>query len=110
MNVRNKQFSKMTKADQDKMIAAITKQYYQDLFEDEANMQIKWIKMMCIGLYRSGHTQDEILIAIGQWRSLYRQNSRFNSDKEQEEWLAEELAKVFPDGFPEQVVQDFKKL
>lgn len=110
MDVKCKQFKQLVPSDQRKIIEAITKQYEEDLFNDLAEAQIKWIKMMCIALYRLELSQDQILIALGSWRQLYRKNSRFNGEEEQAAWLAEELAKVFPDGFPEQVVQDFKKL
>ncbi|MBO5664251.1 MAG: hypothetical protein J6R95_05675 [Bacteroidales bacterium] len=110
MDVKYKLFKQLAPSDQRKIIEAITKQYEEDLFNDLAEAQIKWIKMMCIALYRLGLPQDQILIALGSWRSLYRKNSKFSGEEEQSAWLTAELEKVFPDGFPEQVVQDVKKL
>ena len=110
MDVKHKLFKQLVPSDQRKIIEAISAQYEKELFEDLAETQITWIKMNCIAMYRSGLSEDQILIVLGTWRSLYRKNSKFSGEEEQTAWLSAELAKVFPNGFPEQVVQDFKKL
>ena len=110
MKVKHRLFLELAPSDQKKLLKIMEDEASRALFESQAEMQIIWLKMMCIALYRLGLSQDQILIAIGSWRSLYRKNSRFNGEEEQSAWLSAELAKVFPNGFPEQVVQDFKKL
>ena len=110
MKVKHRLFLSLAPSEQKLLLKVMEDEASRALFDSQKEMQIIWLKMMCIALHRLGLPEDQILIALGTWRALYRKNSRFNGEEEQSAWLAEELAKVFPNGFPEQVVQDFKKL
>lgn len=110
MRVKSRLFLELAPSDQKKLLKIMEDEAERALFESQADMQIVWIKMMCIALYRMGLSQDEILMAVGTWRSLYRKNSKFSCEEEQKAWLSEEMGKIFENGFPEQIVQDFKKL
>ena len=110
MKVKHRLFLSLAPSEQKLLLKVMEDEASRALFDSQKEMQIIWLKMMCIALYRLGLPEDQILIALGTWRSLYRKNSKFSGEEEQTAWLTEELSKVFPDGFPEQLVQDFKKL
>lgn len=110
MKVKSRTFDGLTASEQKRLLKAMEDEANRVLHESEADMQIIWLKMMCIALARAGRSEDEILLALGNWRNIYRKNSKLASEAEQAEWLNKELSSIFTKGFPQDFVEDFKKL
>lgn len=110
MKVKSRTFDTLTASEQNRLLKAMEEEANRAVFESQADMQIIWLKLMCIALHRAGRTEEEIMIALGNWRRLYRQNSKIQTEAEQSEWLNRELADIFPNGIPEDYLQGLKKL
>ena len=73
--------------------------------------QFVWIKMACSILHDMGLYKDDILMFIGNWKRMYRANSRFNTKAEQDAFLDPRMAAIFGEGgFPEEFVQSMKEI
>lgn len=79
-------------------------QYYQEQLESDlkANLieaQTIWIKLLVLDLHMSGFTTDQIKTALGNWRSVYRQNTRLKTRSEQLAYLDEKMKMILGDDF-----------
>lgn len=73
--------------------------------------QFIWLKMACCILHDMGSNKDDITMFIGNWKRLYRANSRFADKAEQEAFLVQKMAEIFGEGgFPEEFVQSFREI
>lgn len=104
-------FKDLPKREQDRLYACMEECVRQNVFNEEADMQINWLKIACINLRDMGFTEDQMLMFIGSWKNLYRKNSRMRTKEEQQNWLNEEMKVCFPNtGFPTEQVESMKKV
>lgn len=73
--------------------------------------QFVWLKMACIILHDMGLYKDDIMMFIGNWKRMYRANSRCQHKIDQDAFLTPRITEIFgKDGFPEEFMQSFKKI
>lgn len=76
------------------------------MVEDEIKLQKIWLKMACIALHNNCEADEEMCLAfLVAWKRLYHRTAKFNSEPEQTAWLERELAKIFPNGYPDAWVE-----
>lgn len=78
---------------------------------EEAEMQKIWIQLACIILHKNfNFSKDDCMMFVGGWKSTYRKNIRLGSKKEQEEWLKDEIEKIFDGEYPYEWVDTLEEL
>lgn len=102
-----KSFSQLRKAEQDRIMKLM-----EDTMDDElCQAQFIWIKMACCILHDMGMPENEIMIFIGNWKRLYRANSRFKTKAEQDAFLDPKMTEIFGEGgFPYEFLESLKEI
>ena len=103
----------LPKSERDSLQKAMTEKVYELLVEEEKEMQVIWIKLLCIidhNLF--GHGEERQLRKIAEWKRMYRRQARFGDDKEaRNKWLDAEMKKIFrKGGFPDVRIQEMKEM
>ncbi len=102
-----KVFKQLSKNEQERINQAI----FDRLDDELCTAQIVWIKMACSILHDMGLTKDDVTMFIGNWKRMYRANSRLRNKAEQDEFLAKRMAQIFgDDGFPEEFVESLREI
>lgn len=102
----------LPKAERDSLQKAMTEQVYNLLDEEEKEMQVIWIKLACIILHDLyGIGEHRLLRFIAAWKRMYRKQARFGDDASaRNDWLDEEMKKLFPNGFPDVRIKEMKDM
>ncbi len=102
-----KAFNQLSKNEQQRIMKA-----YEEAMDNElCEAQFVWLKMACCILHDMGCYKDDILMFVGNWKAMYRANSRFPDKAAQDAFLEPRLAEIFGEGgFPEEFMQSFKKI
>lgn len=96
---------------QQKIIKNYISQHAEELIEnEEADLQIIWIKLACILLHEGfGFGEGRLYQFIASWKRIYRQNKKIKTRDEQDAWLESEMSKIFPKrGFPSDFLESMK--
>ena len=102
-----KSFSQLRKSEQDRIIKLMEEQLDDEL----CKAQFVWIKMACYILHDMGLDESQITVFIGNWKRLYRANSRFATKAEQDAFLDPKMAEIFGEGgFPEEFMQSLRDI
>lgn len=90
----------------------MTDEVVKQVVHEEAELQKIWLKMACIVLHRNfGFGKKRCLLFLANWREMYRINSRFGSEAEQNEFLATEMKKIFgKGGFPQKYIDKLEEM
>ena len=88
----------------------ITKHLYEYADNEIIKAQIIWIKYACITLAKSGFSEEQILLFLGNFFYTYKQNKKFNNTEEQDEWISKQLKKYMPNSSLEQMIEAYKKI
>lgn len=103
-------YAKLPKREQE-----IIKDYMEEACQDRINeqyadLQVIWLKFACTILADAFHFNEEQLIAfMGNWRRVYRQAARRETDKANTAYLEKRMAEIFPSlGFPDDYVNDLR--
>ena len=100
-------YNQLSPSEKQRIEAAIFDRLDNELCE----AQFVWLKMACCILHDMGMYKDDILMFIGNWKAMYRANSRFKDKDEQGAFLELRLNEIFGEGgFPEEFMQSFKKI
>ncbi len=85
---------------------------FERLDEELCIAQFNWIKMGCCSLADIPTIKvEEMLMWIGGFMRLYRQNARFKTQEELSAFLDKRMNEIFgEDGFPEEFMQSFKEI
>lgn len=76
---------------------------------EEAEMQKIWLKYACIALHEVfGFGENRCLSFLGTWRRIYKTNSKFKTDAEQNAWIDERIDKIFKGGYPSKFIDSFE--
>ena len=102
-----KSFSQLRKSEQDRILKQM-----EDAMDNElCEAQFIWIKMACYILHDIGLDESAITQFIGDWKRLYRANSRFATKAEQDAFLDPKMAEIFGEGgFPEEFMQSLRDI
>lgn len=90
----------------------LAEKFNERLDEEEKEMQVTWIKMLCILLHELfGFGEIRLLRVIAYWKRLYARNKRYKTAAERDAWLDAEMKKLFPKcGFPDVRIQEMKDM
>lgn len=81
------------------------------LDEELCQAQFVWLKMACIILYDMGLCKDDVIMFIGNWKRMYRANSRCEHKSDQDAFINPRITEIFGDnGFPEEFMHSFKEI
>lgn len=87
------------------IIADLMAQKVNDTIDVEEDIIQKiWLQWACIVLHEAfGFGKDRCMMFLGNWKKMYRKNRTFKTDKEQMQYVAAKIKKIFKDDYP----QDF---
>lgn len=96
-------------------IKKIEEYYDEELFnarnKDIVIQQKKWLKLACILLHDKMHmTAEECTLFLANWREIYRINSELSNAKEQEEYLQENIDRIFNGNYPEIFIEKLERI
>ena len=97
-----KSFHQLPKREREKINEVMTEEVVKQLLHEEAELQKIWLQMACIVLNKYfGFGKKRLLIFLGNWREMYRINSKLGGRDQQAEYLTAEMTRIFgKDGFP----------
>lgn len=74
---------------------------------EETELQKLWIKSCCVLLHDTfNFDETQLMIFLGNWESIYRELRNSESSLAQRQMVDEQVSKVFPNGFPEQFLNN----
>ena len=80
----------------------------QQVDKEEVEMQKVWILYGAVALAQSGATKEEILIWIGSWKRIYRENGRMKTKEEQQELVKKHLS-ILDGDYPFEFVDSLER-
>lgn len=84
----------------------VEKQINETVDKEEAEIQRIWLQYACIVLHDAfGFGKDRLMMFLGNWKKIYRKNSSFKNDIEQQQFLDSKIKKVFKDDYPDDFVK-----
>ena len=107
-----KSFNQLPPSEKDKINEIMTQEVIKQVVQEQAELQKIWLKMACIVLHKNfGFGKKRCMLFLGTWREMYRINSKIEGAKEQAEYLATELAKIFrKDDYPQEYIDKLEKI
>lgn len=107
-----KPFERLSNGDKQAIYRAVSRLANEQIDKEEAEMQKIWLQMACIVLHNGfGFGKSRLLQFIGNWKRMYRVNSKLGSYKEQQKYLRDEMEKIFgTNGYPEEFVNSLEEI
>lgn len=107
-----KSFNRLPKSEKDKINEVMTQEVIKQVCHEQAELQKIWLQMACIVLHKNfGFGKKRCLLFLANWREMYRLNSKIEGEKEQADFLATELDKIFrKDGYPKEYVDKLEQI
>lgn len=66
---------------------------------EEAELQKIWLQLACIVLHDAfGFGERRLTRFLGNWKRVYRMNSKCENAEKQTEFLTDQMSKLFPQG------------
>ena len=97
-----KSFSQLPQHEKEKINQIMAEEVIKQVLHSEAELQKIWLQYACIVLHDSfGFGSKRLLAFLGNWRAMYRTNSKLDGEGKQTEYLKAEMARIFgKDGYP----------
>ena len=90
----------------------MTDEVVKQVCHEQAELQKIWLQFACIVLHRNfGFGKKRCLLFLANWREMYRLNSRIDGRKDQSEFLAGEMEKIFgKGGYPKEYIDKLEEM
>lgn len=86
------------------IVDLMSKRVNDTIDAEEDLIQKIWLQWACIVLHEAfGFGRTRCMMFLGNWKKMYRKNSKFKSDQEQRQYLDAKIKKIFKNDYP----QDF---
>ena len=97
-----KSYDRLSKRDREKINLVMTDKVLNQVIHEEAELQKIWLQFACIILNKYfGFGRKRLLIFLGNWREMYRINSKIDGKDAQTEYLTAEMRRIFgKEGYP----------
>ena len=107
-----KSWDRLPKSEKDIINRVMTEEVVKQVCHEQAELQKIWLKFACIVLHNSfGFGKERCLLFLGNFREIYRTNSKFEGKEEQERFLTEEIDKIFgKGGYPSKYIDKLEEL
>jgi hypothetical protein len=107
-----KSYLSLPKSEKDKINEAMTEEVMKQIIHEEAELQKIWLQFACIILNKYfGFGRKRLLIFLGNWREMYRINTKLDGRAKQAEFLTAEMTRIFgKDGYPAAYVDKLEEL
>lgn len=101
----------LPKKEKEKIDATIVKFISDQVNHEEAELQKIWLQYACIVLNRAfGFGEKRLLTFLGNWKKMYRDNSRLKGRDEQEAFLKDNIGRIFPSGYPYEFIDKMEDI
>lgn len=103
-------FTSLPKSQQELLVQMMNETLEKRLAEQEVEVQKIYMKLCCILLNKCfGFGEKRLYMFLGNWKGIYRWNSRFPDAKTQSEELDKEIHRIFrKSGYPEQFINSLE--
>ena len=90
----------------------IAKVKEQEINENFAKLQKNWLMLSCIVMADyMGKSADECLLYLANFKEVYRQNSTYPTDAEQQAWLNGKMDEIFGEGgYPYEYIDKLEEM
>lgn len=107
-----KAFRQLSKGDQTRIKELATEEAMKIVLHEEAELQKIWLQFACIVLNKYfGFGRKRLMIFLGNWREMYRINSKLDSRDAQAEYLTAEIERIFrKEGYPYEYVDKLEDM
>lgn len=107
-----KSWDRLPKHEKDTINRVMTEEVVKQVIHEEAELQKIWLQMACIVLNKCfGFGRKRLMIFLGNWREMYRINSKLDGKEAQAEYLTAEMTRIFgKEGYPTEYVNKLEDL
>ncbi len=107
-----KSFNNLPQREKEIINEIVAQEVVKRVVHEQAELQKIWLKFACIVLHKNfGFGKKRCLLFLANWREMYRLNSKIEGEKEQADFLATELEKIFrKDSYPEEYVDKLAEI
>ena len=107
-----KSYKNLPKSEKEKLNRIMADEVVKQVIHEEAELQKRWLQFACIVLHNNfGFGKDRCLLFLGNWREMYRINSKLSSEAEQSAYLATEMEKIFgKGGYPTEYIDKLEEV
>lgn len=107
-----KSFHQLSKHEREIINQVMTDEVVKQVCHEQAELQKIWLQFACIVLNKSFRFgKKRLLIFLGNWREMYRLNSKIDGKEEQTQYLTAEMDRIFgKDGYPSKYIDKLEEL
>lgn len=107
-----KSWGRLPKSEKEIINQVMTDKVVKQVCHEQAELQKIWLQMACIVLHKNfGFGKKRCLLFLGVWREMYRINTRLGGRKEQTNYLAGEMEKIFgKGGYPYEYIDKLEEM
>lgn len=107
-----KSFHQLPKSEREIINQVMTDEVVKQVVHEEAELQKVWLQFACIVLNKYfGFGKKRLMIFLGNWREMYRINTKLDGREKQAEFLNAEMTRIFgKDGYPKQFIDKLEEL
>lgn len=107
-----KSWGQLPRHEKDAIERVMTAEVVKQVLHEEAELQKIWLKFACIILNKYfGFGKKRLLLFLGNWRDIYRTNTKLDSKEAQSAFIDTEIDRIFgKDGYPTEYVDKLEDL
>ena len=107
-----KTWDQLSKRDKAVINQVMTDEVVKQLLHEEAELQKIWLKFACIILNRYfGFGRKRLLIFLGNWREMYRTNTKLDTKEAQSAFIDTEIDRIFrKEGYPTEYINKLEEI
>jgi hypothetical protein len=107
-----KEFNRLSKTAQRQLNEKYKQDVERGIDVHHAKLQKNWLMFGCIVLHDfMGMTAEECLLFLGNWHEVYYQNSKIETEAEQQAWLMGKMDEIFGVGnYPKEYIDGLEEV
>lgn len=108
----SKAWDRLPKHEKDIINQLMADEVVKQVLHEEAELQKIWLKFACIILNKYfGFGRKRLLLFLGNWREMYRINTKLDSKEAQSAFIDTEINRIFrKEGYPTEYVNKLEEL
>ena len=107
-----KPFTRLSQSEKNAIYRAVANLANKQTDKEEAELQKIWLQYACIVLHNAfGFGKSRLLQFLGNWKRMYRTNTKLGNYETQQEYLKAEMSKIFGEcGYPYEWIDSLEDL
>lgn len=110
-HITDKTFLQLSKSEQDRLLKIMNAECDKALEAQEIELQKVWLKLCCIILHEVyGFGESRLYQFLGNWKRIYKWNSKLENSKRQSEEINKKIDKIFrKNGYPDDFINSLQE-